>query len=109
NDPADAKGDEVSGESRPLRGRVEWRRRNNPANPDLMYPSVDADGQQMPQNRPELTEADSPGQVLLFRRRRLSRPSRRAARDPTDPTNESADDLAQYEQDEEIDYRHRML
>lgn len=77
--------------------------------PDLMYPSADVDGLRMPQNRPELTEADAPGQVLLFRRRRMSRPPRRAAGDPMDPTNESVDDLAQYEQDEEIDYRHRML
>ena len=75
----------------------------------MVYPSADVDGPQMPQNRPELRQADPTGQVLLFRQHRLSRPPRRSAGEPMDPANELEDDLAQYEQDEEIDYRHRML
>ena len=71
----------------------------------MVYPRADVDGPQMPQNRPELRQADPTGQVLLFRQRRSIRP----AGEPMDPANESEDALAQYEQDEEIDYRHRML
>jgi hypothetical protein len=67
---------------------------------------------QVVHNRPEPKEADETGRVLRFRqRRRLGRPWLPGpAAAPADPEITPENDLAQYEQeDEEVDYRQRML
>ena len=55
---------------------------------------------------------ETQGQVLKFRLRRGDGGSQRRRLPvtvPDDDANDSIDDLAQYEEEEEIDYRHRML
>jgi hypothetical protein len=57
------------------------------------------------QNQPEQKQAESTGQVVHFRPRR--RPIQPLFPGPADTAAD--DDLAQYEQDEKINYRQRML
>jgi len=64
----------------------------------------------MSETRPERNDAEAPGQVLLFRRRHhAGRLPLHPAAKPGNAAIEPEDDLAQYEQDEQIDYRQRML
>jgi hypothetical protein len=70
------------------------------------------DGSQLMHDRPDQSEADESGQVLRFRLRRNAGrfPPRGAQARAGVRQTEPLDDLARYEQeDEEDDYRHRML
>ena len=63
----------------------------------------------MAQNQPEPNQADETGRVVHFRQRPLVVPPARLHPASVPHGNETDDDFAQYEQDEAIDYRQRML
>lgn len=65
----------------------------------------------MVHDRPDPNNAQEFGQVLRFRlRHRADPPGSGAANGPEDADTNSVDDLAQYEQDNDVvDYRQRML
>jgi len=76
----------------------------------IVYPFYDRGGLQMSETGPEPNDVDATGQVLLFRQRHhVGRLPLHPAAGPIDAAIEPEDDLAQYEQDEQIDYRQRML
>ena len=70
----------------------------------IVYPFYDRGGLQMSETGPEPNDVDATGQVLLFRQRHhVGRLPLHPAAGPIDAAIEPEDDLAQYEQDEQID------